>query len=86
MRAFQAAQNKYKSKSKYGDDYIEFNKFRFFLIYLRQYFEYYVMFSSLDKSGDHKIEKDEFLSTIPQIEMWVVKIENPEEVFETVSG
>ncbi len=86
MRAFQAAKNRYKSKSKYGVDYVEFNEFRFFLIYLRQYFEYYVMFCSVDKTGDHKINLEEFKAAIPQIEKWGVKIENPEETFASASG
>jgi len=85
MRAFQAAKNKYKSKSKYGPDYIELLEFRYFLIYLRQYFEYWVMFTKLDTSGDHKINFDEFKSAIPQLEAWGVKMENPRKTFDKVS-
>ena len=46
MRAFQIAKNCTKSKRTdvKGDDYIEFREFRFFLLSLRQYFEYYVAF------------------------------------------
>ena len=86
MRAFQAAKNKYKNKSKYGDDYIEFNEFRYFLIYLRQYFEYYVMFCILDTSGDHKIDFEEFKSALPQIEKWGVKVADPQAAFEQISS
>lgn len=86
MRAFQASKNKYKSKSKYGDDYIELNEFRFFLIYLRQYFEYFVMFSRINVDGDKKIEYDEFLQAIPEVEKWGVKISDPEEQWKLASG
>ena len=86
MRAFQAAKEKYKSKSKYGDDYIEFNEFRYFLIYLRQYFEYFVMFCKLDSSGDRKIDFEEFKSAIPQIEKWGAKISDPNAAFEKISS
>jgi len=35
IRAFMAAKTKVKSKSKYGDDYIEKREYRFLLKYLR---------------------------------------------------
>ena len=35
MRAFQAAKNACKSKSKYGKDYVERREFRLLLMYLR---------------------------------------------------
>ena len=41
MRAFQAAKNAAKTKSKHGADYVERIEFRLLLQYLRQYFEYY---------------------------------------------
>jgi len=44
LRAFNAAKAKVKSKSKYGDDYVERAEFRFLLKYLRQYFEYWIAF------------------------------------------
>jgi len=56
------------------------------LIYLRQYFEYYVMFEELDVTGDKKISYDEFKVAIPRIEKWGAKITNPEETFKKVSG
>jgi len=44
LRAFNSAKAKVKSKSKYGDDYVERAEFRFLLKYLRQYFEYWIAF------------------------------------------
>lgn len=57
MRAYQAAKNKLKAKSKYGDDYISRAEFRYFLQYLRQYYEYWVAFNRIDANNDHRINK-----------------------------
>lgn len=84
MRAFQAAKTKYKSKSKYGDDYIEWMEFRIFLVYLRQYFEYWVMFNRADTSGDRKIDFNEFKGALPLLEKWGVKIKDPQAEFHKI--
>ena len=68
MRAFQAAKNKYKAKSKYSNDYVEWMEFRIFLVYLRQYFEYWVMFCRNDVNGDHKIDLKEFKKAMGKLE------------------
>jgi len=39
-----AAKDCIQSKSSHGDDYIEKEEFRYLLIYLQQYFEYWEMF------------------------------------------
>lgn len=84
MRAFQAAKTKYKAKSKYSDDYIEWMEFRIFLVYLRQYFEYWVMFERVDASGDHKISLDEFKKAIPTMKKWGVVIADPVKEFKKI--
>jgi hypothetical protein len=48
MRAYQAAKNKGNAKSKHSKDYIEKSEYRYFLLYLRQYYEYWVAFSRID--------------------------------------
>lgn len=58
MRAYQTAKNKLKAKSKVGDDYVSKAEFRFFLQYLRQYYEYWVAFSQMDTNQDRRISKD----------------------------
>lgn len=84
MRAFQAAKNKYKSKSKYGDDYIEWMEFRIFLVYLRQYFEYWVMFCRIDKNFDHKVSKAEFKQALPLIKTWGSSIKDADAEFKKI--
>lgn len=57
-----------------GDDYIELNEFRFFLLSLRQYFEYWVAFCRTDTDGDRRISLKEFIAAQDKIEAWVGKI------------
>lgn len=84
MRAFQNAKDKYPSKrGEVGDDYIERREFKYFLISLRQYFEYWVAFSRVDVSGDKRITLIEFTDAKDVIEKWVGKID-PEEEFKKI--
>ena len=45
ITAFNFSKSKCKTTRSHGDDYLEFNEFRFFLQTLRQFFEYYQAFS-----------------------------------------
>ena len=78
MRAFQIAKNSEVSKRSdgKGDDYIELKEFRFFLLSLRQYFEYYVAFKQTDTDNDHRISEEEFKAAQPKFEKWVGPIED----------
>ena len=86
--AFEAASNKY---SRYGikkeDNLIEWMEFRIFLVYLRQFFEYWIMFEKVDNSGDHKIGLEEFKKAIPQMKNWGVEISesNAEKEFKSIN-
>lgn len=60
MRAFQSAKTKLKSKNEHGDDYVSRAEFRYLLMYLRQYFEYWVAFDKIDTDDDRRISIDEF--------------------------
>ena len=83
--AFNAACAKNSTKGREIDDsLLEWLEFRAFLIYLRQYFEYWVMFEKVDKSGDHKINLDEFKKALPLMEKWGVKIDDPEKEFQKI--
>ena len=55
MRAFQAAKNKLVSKNAHGDDYVSRAEFRYLLMYLRQYYEYWVAFDEIDTDDDRRI-------------------------------
>ena len=56
MRAFNAARDSVRSeKNSVEDDYVTKAEFRIFNLYLRQYFEYFMMFKNLDKNNDNKI-------------------------------
>jgi len=81
MRAFQAAKDSVKNKSKHSDDYIERNEFRYLLCYLRQYFEYHEMFEKVNTDHDKYIDYDEFVAAIPTFEKWGVKVTDPEKTF-----
>ena len=83
--AFNAACAKNSCKGREIDDnLLEWLEFRTFLIYLRQYFEYWVMFEKVDKSGDHKISLEEYKKALPLMEKWGVKIEDPGKEFQTI--
>lgn len=51
------------------------------LVYIRQYFEYFVMFKKMDTSGDNRLGLDEFKAAVPMMEKWGVKITDPEAEF-----
>ena len=84
LRAFQAAKTAVKSSSKYGDDYVGWLEFRIILVYLRQYFEYYVMFCRIDTSDDFKINLEEFKKAVPTLNKWGVKIDDPVKEFNKI--
>jgi len=57
---YQAAKGAAPSKSELGKDMVEASEFRLLLVYLRQYFELYVMFSVVDTTDDQRVSLDEF--------------------------
>ena len=84
--AFIAAKNKY---SKYGlkidDNIIVWMEFRIFLVYLRQYYEYWVMFNQVDDSNENQISLKEFKKAVPLMGNWGVKIKDSEKEFKSIS-
>ncbi len=84
MRAFQAAKNCCPNKRKLSGDYIERNEFRVFLCYLRQYFEYFEMFQTVNKNGDHFLDYNEFKTALPSFENWGIKVTDPKSTFQTI--
>ena len=84
FQAFTSAKNKVKGKTKQSKDYVEWLEFRYILVYLRQYFEYYVMFCRIDTSDDFKINLAEFKKALPTLEKWGVKITDPNAEFKSI--
>ena len=84
MRSFMAAKDSVKGKSIHSTDYIEKNEFRYFLCYLRQYFEYYEMFSIVNTDGDKYLDLAEFKEAVPTFEKWGVKINDAEKTFRQI--
>jgi Ca2+-binding EF-hand superfamily protein len=84
MRAYQAAKNFKPSKNKVGEDYVEKSEFKFLLVCLRQYLEYYVMFDRIDSSDDKKISVSEFKLAVPTLEKWGIKVSDPEATFASI--
>eukprot|EP00242_Pyramimonas_sp_CCMP2087_P015564 CAMPEP_0198201364 /NCGR_PEP_ID=MMETSP1445-20131203/4158_1 /TAXON_ID=36898 /ORGANISM="Pyramimonas sp., Strain CCMP2087" /LENGTH=177 /DNA_ID=CAMNT_0043871665 /DNA_START=97 /DNA_END=630 /DNA_ORIENTATION=- len=81
MRAFQASKGIHKSKSSLGEDFIERIEFRMLLLYLRQYFELYVMFDEVDTSDDRRVDKAEFDQALGKISSWGLQITDPDAEF-----
>ena len=81
IRAFNAAKNKSGTDTGPKADYIEFGEFRILLWYLRQYFEYWVMFDRLDTSDDRKLSFDEFQATLGEIKKWGVEVTDARATF-----
>jgi len=86
IRAYQIAKDVTKSKRSdgVGDDYIEFREFRFFLLSLRQYFEYWAAFSRTDTDGDRRISLVEFVDAKAKIMEWVGPIGDMESEFKKI--
>lgn len=83
-QAFMAAKNSGINRREHSMDFIELNEFRYFLCYIRQYYEYYQMFSLINTDGNISISYDEFSSAIPLLKKWGINVENPKEVFDEV--
>lgn len=76
MRAFQIAKNSKPSKrGDIGDDYIELREFKYFLLSLRQYFEYWEAFTRIDENSDRRITLTELEENRAMVEKWVGKFD-----------
>lgn len=84
MRAYQTAKNKLKATNKYGDDYVSRAEFRYFLQYLRQYYEYWVAFSRIDTNFDRRVSKAEFAKAVPIMQKWGITITDPAKTFREI--
>jgi Ca2+-binding EF-hand superfamily protein len=87
MRAFQAAKTANVKRSKpgtHGADYIDRTEFRVLFVYLRQYYELWVMFHEIDKNFDRRVSLDEFKKAVPKLKTWGVNITDPVKTFKEI--
>ena len=85
-RAFDAAKDSVTNKNskKGSDDCIEIHEFKYFLSYLKKYFDYYEMFSTVNTDGDKHLTFDEFQEAVPQFKKWGIKITDPKKTFNEI--
>ena len=83
MRAFQAAKGVAPPSGavSHGPDFVEKREFRLLLVYLRQYFEVWQMFTEIDSGEDHRVDLEEFKAAVGKIASWGFQIDNPEAEF-----
>ena len=84
IRAFQSAKKKLKANNPHGDDYVSKAEFRFLLMYLRQYYEYWLAFNLVDTDDDRRIDLEEFTKGSNLMEKWGIQIIDPSESFDEV--
>lgn len=66
------------------DDYLQYSELRTFLIYLKQYFEYWAIFHTIDSSGDDNIGLEEFQKAVDKLKEWGVNVEDPQATFNEI--
>ena len=74
LRSFVAAKRKCKSINHNDNELVSRNEFRLLLKYIRKYYEYWVMFTRLDKDGDRRIDWREFSAGAQLLADWGLKI------------
>jgi hypothetical protein len=81
LRAYNAAKDTQKGKSRHSAEYIEKGEYRTFLKYIRQYYEYWVAFDLIDADTDGKVSLKEFKQASPQLSQWGIDMSDPEAQF-----
>ena len=77
MRAFSHAKefnSLRKGKGKRNDDYVERDEFRLLLVCIRQFFELFIAFSRIDVNIDRRVDKEEFVASLPELAKWGIHI------------
>jgi len=84
LRAFNAAKNLNGTQTGPMADFIQYIEFRAVLSFLRQYFEYWVMFDRIDTSRDHRIDFNEFERALAEIKKWGIVVRDPRAAFDEI--
>ena len=64
----------------------ERSEFRLLLVYLKRYFDLFVMFERVDTGDDHRINVDEFVQALPLLKEWGVEVHDPDATFDTIDA
>ena len=88
--AFRAARGAYDGLYDDKDDpedlKMQWAEFRIFLVFVKLYFRMFVLFDSLDESGDGNINATEFKQSIAYLEKWGAKIDDPDAEFKKIDS
>eukprot|EP00931_Biecheleriopsis_adriatica_P095465 TRINITY_DN69069_c0_g1_i1.p1 TRINITY_DN69069_c0_g1~~TRINITY_DN69069_c0_g1_i1.p1 ORF type:complete len:616 (+),score=132.20 TRINITY_DN69069_c0_g1_i1:90-1850(+) len=94
-RAFHAARDIAPPVGKISPHYVDWNEFRFFLIYLKYYLQLFILFDDIDlgRYSDRRMSYSEFEQAIPKILDWGVGMEveyrlndDPQSVFQEIDA
>ena len=85
-KAFNATKTQVKAITKYGDSYISKQEFPYLLQYIKNYYIYWAIFSSIDVDNDQKLSLAEFNSAKPIFEANKVPIPDVKELFKQIDA
>ncbi len=77
--AFNSTKRGQKTRDIFLKDYLEKGLFRRFLLYLRQYYEYWVAFDQIDLDGDRTLSIIEFKVAKDVLERWGIDMSDSAE-------
>ena len=86
IRAFNAVKNQSGEQTGLKSDLVELSEFRGLLWYLRQYFKYWELFSSIDTSHDRRISYKEFAQCLSLLTDWGVDTSDPQHTFRQIDA
>lgn len=69
-------------QGKINNQISDTNDLRLFLHLFKQYFEYYLLFQSIDKDKNLRLDKEEFKKAVPVLKNWGVNIEDSDQTFD----
>lgn len=84
IRAFNVAKTALKAKSTHGDDYVSKAEFKYLLLYLRQYYQYWTVFDAVDTNDDRRISEQEFKVAIPVLAKYGVQVTDAKAAFKEI--
>mmetsp|Transcript_12665 Transcript_12665/g.35134 ORF Transcript_12665/g.35134 Transcript_12665/m.35134 type:complete len:173 (+) Transcript_12665:179-697(+) len=84
--ACQVAQEHGQNLTEAGNDYIEFQEFRLFLVNLKKYTLLWEIFVSLDTGNDRRIDRKEFRKGIKKLEKLGVTVEDADKEFDIIDA